>query len=110
MQLDKFIFSVVDDLKLELPVDVKLSTREKKIAAVYEPRFKGDNLESHKIVVYMGGEHDRDLFTLIAHELIHAYQCENNLTDVHGKSFRLMARYLDLIYELPSIYIPCQDV
>jgi hypothetical protein len=83
VQLDKFIFSVVDDLKLELPVTIKLSTGEKKIAAVYEPHFKGDILKSHKIVVYMGGEHDRDLFTLIAHELIHAYQCENNLADVH---------------------------
>jgi hypothetical protein len=110
VQLDKFIFSVVGDLKLELPVSIKLCTREKKIAAVYEPKFKGENLKSHKIVVYMGGEHDRDLFTLVAHELIHAYQCENNLVDVHGKSFRLMARYLDLIYNLPDIYKPCQDI
>lgn len=106
MQLDKFIFSVCNDLYLELPVDVRLKTTENNIAAEYVPVFgeTESEIKKHKITVWMGGENDRDLFTLIAHELIHAYQAENQFLDTHGRSFKLMARYLGLLYDLPDIY------
>jgi hypothetical protein len=42
---------------------------------------------------------------LIAHELIHAWQQENNISEFHGLNFVLQAIALDEKFDLPNIYL-----
>ena len=77
--------------------------------AVYYPKFSNKgNLKAHKITVYLGNQDansPRTLNELIAHELIHAWQQENNLVEFHGINFRMRAIAMDDEFDLPNIYL-----
>lgn len=100
-------------LGLESPFRIELRSKQKKSMtavywAIYTDGGKG-KLHSHLIRVYLGNQDSRDLDTLIAHELIHAWQEENKHTDIHGKSFRKMARRMSKQFDLPNIYLKKVD-
>jgi len=86
------------ELGLEKSFDIVLKQRKKpndKNTAVYWGLFRKGKLQSHLIHVYLENfkaQGERDLNTVLVHELIHAWQEENGYTDVHGASFRKMAK------------------
>lgn len=100
----------IEFLGLKSPVELTLKTKSNKHSdAVYLPKFSNKgNLKAHKIVVFLGNldvNAKRTLNELIAHELIHAWQQENNIAEFHGVNFVLQAIRLDEKFDLPNIYL-----
>ena len=105
-----FIFAIKSDLELKKPIDIRLSTRKSKLDGLYDPQYSDSGrLKSHLITIWLDIDNSRDIETLIAHELIHAWQEENKCEDIHGKPFQDWADYLSLKYNLPDIYLPDVD-
>ena len=96
-------------LGLEKPYTIKLNSKGKKSAsAEYRASYnRGGELVSHQITIYLGNQYldSRDIETLIAHELIHAYQEEHNITEIHGDAFSEIAEMLTFTLEAAGIYI-----
>jgi hypothetical protein len=100
----------IEFLGLKSPVELTFKTKSNKHSdAVYLPKFSNKgNLKAHKIVVFLGNldvNAKRTLNELIAHELIHAWQQENNIAEFHGVNFVLQAIRLDEKFDLPNIYL-----
>ena len=117
--LFELIDLTVEYLGLEKPYTIKLNSKGKKSAsAEYIAKYnRGGELVSHQITIYLGNQpHDsRDIETLIAHELIHAYQEEHNITEIHGDDFADIARLLEYYLQaaginISGIYIAGVDV
>lgn len=107
--MQQFIFDLIHELELRKPVDIKLSTRRSKISGLYDPIYSDSGrLKSHKITIWLDKD-NRPLKTLIAHELIHAWQEENKKQDIHGESFRDLAQYLEIKYNMRDIFDPELD-
>ena len=105
--MQEMILQIIDELALRKPVDIKLTTRSAKIAALYEPVYSDrGRLKSHKITVFMSEDNNRSLRVLVAHELIHAWQEEKKLNDTHGESFQSCADYIVDVFGLCGIYDP----
>ena len=103
----EFIQKQSQVLKLTVPVELRLCFRESDNDAEYVPRFNDrGELKRHIIKLFIGENH-RDTETLIIHELIHAWQEENKITEIHGKSFAKMARKWP---QYPDVYIPEIDL
>lgn len=85
---------IINILNLEKPIKIVFSKKpHASWDACYTPRFtKWGEVKSHHIKIYNNPERERDIATLIAHELIHAWQEENQVDDVHGKPFQKMAK------------------
>lgn len=101
------MFDVIHALQITRPVRVIFSPKSHSSwDACYTPRFnKWGDLKSHRIKIYNNPDRSRDVDTLIAHELIHAWQEENNKGDIHGKPFQKMARKIARRYpHLKNIY------
>lgn len=93
-------------LDLKKPVDLTIKTRKgKDCDAYYLPNYSDRNgrLKGHKIVVYLT-DSGRTLETLVAHELIHAWQEENNKQEFHGKHFQRLAESMGSAFGLEKIY------
>ena len=100
----------IEFLGLKSPVELTFKTKSNKsMDAVYYPKFSNKgNLKAHKIVVYLGNQDiyaRRTLDELIAHELIHAWQQENNISEFHGINFRMRAIEMGKHFNLPNIYL-----
>jgi len=100
----------IEFLGLKSPVELTLKTKSNKHSdALYLPKFNNKgNLKAHKITVFLGNQSansPRTLDELIAHELIHAWQQENNISEFHGINFLLQAIRLDEKFDLPNIYL-----
>jgi len=107
--MQQFIFDLIHELEIRKPVDIKLSTRRSKISGLYDPIYSDSGrLKSHKITIWLDKD-NRPLKTLIAHELIHAWQEENKKQDIHGESFRDLAQYLESKYNMRDIFDPELD-
>jgi hypothetical protein len=100
----EFIQQQAQVLGLKYPVEVRLCFRDSPNDAEYIPRFNGrGDLKRHVIKLFIAENNNRDFETLIIHELIHAYQEENKIVEIHGKSFaKMAARFPDY----PEVYIP----
>ena len=100
------------DLGLKLPIKLIFSEAKKpKFAGMYMPiRNNKGKLTSHKITIYLNCAAGRSIDTLIAHELIHAWQDENGHTEIHGKHFRKYARILHEDYGIEHIYLKGTDL
>jgi len=101
-------------LGLKSPVELTLKTKSNKHSdAVYWPEFSNKgNLKAHKITVFLGNQTPnsrRSLDELIAHELIHAWQQENNIAEFHGLNFILLAIQMSDEFNLPNIYLADLD-
>jgi len=103
----EFIGNQILILGLKKPVEVRLCFRDSPNDAEYIPRFNGrGKLKRHIIKIFLC-DNNRDVETLIIHELIHAYQEENKIVEIHGKSFaKMAARFPDY----PEVYIPELDL
>ena len=100
----------VEYLGLEKPYTIKLSSKGKKSAsAEYRASYGRGyyNLVSHQITIYLGNQDTdtRDIETLIAHELIHAFQEEKGITEIHGQDFADIAGLLSMYLETAGIYV-----
>jgi hypothetical protein len=110
--LKPFINSLIQTLKIKLPVTFTISTRENNKVDGYYLSVRDDECEliGHRIRIYMNEDTDRTLEAIIAHELIHAWQEENSDDGVHGRRFAYRARKLEAKYNLEHIYIPRTDI
>lgn len=100
----------IDYLGLKKPVTIRVLPKSNKWAdAEYEAEYteKGKLLE-HIITIYTKGL-QRDFNTLVAHELIHAWQEENKKSETHGKYFRKYARKMETDFGLSRVYDPEVD-
>jgi hypothetical protein len=100
----------IEFLGLKSPVELTFKTKSNKtMDAVYYPKFSNrGNLKAHKITVFLGNQDvnsPRTLDELVAHELIHAWQQENNLVEFHGINFVVQAIAMDDKFDLPNIYL-----
>ena len=94
-------------LRLEKPVKIKFLKKDHPYwDACYIPRFdKWGDVKSHYIKIYNNPQRERTVDELIAHELIHAWQEEQELADIHGKPFQKMARRITREFpNLKNIY------
>jgi hypothetical protein len=106
----KNLFDYINYLQLQKPVVIRLVTKPyKKADAEYRPRYSNSGkLKSHDIWVYLTNN-TREFNSLLAHELIHAWQAENNVTEIHGKYFQKYAKKMEKDFLLQNIYIPNID-
>ena len=104
-----FVQKWVDKIGIKKPVELRYKFCDYPNDAEDEPRYNSKgNLKKHVITLYRWNNNSRDEKTLIVHELIHAYQEENNLKDkLHGKAFKRMAKKFS---KYPNIYLKGIDV
>jgi hypothetical protein len=106
------IKEIVEFLKLEKPVEIQIRTKtKKKVDAYYWGLYsETGELKSHLIRVY-GLNPERGLQTIIAHELIHAWQEEKGFSDeIHGWKFRVTAEDIEFNFGIKNIYLPDLDL
>ena len=99
-------------LRLTKPVTITVKTRtHKEHDAYYMPKYsdRTAKLLEHKIVIYVENM-SRSFDTLLAHELIHAWQEEKGLSEFHGKHFKSMAKKMGEYFGLQNIYIEGTDI
>lgn len=108
---------IVEYLGLNKPFEIKIISKgHKHCSADYSALYKdGGNgkLHKHVIRVFAGNldnTGERNLETLIAHELIHAWQEEFEYPDTHGHSFQMMAANIECEFGIKDIYRPEIDI
>jgi hypothetical protein len=101
----------IDYLKLKKPVTIRIIPRKNsECDAEYESEYsERGKLCEHIITVYTKNP-TRDFETLIAHELIHAWQEENKARETHGPAFIKYARRIERDFGLREVYIPGTDL
>ena len=107
----KSLYEYIKFLGLKKPVNLRIITKRNRWAdAEYEPEYsdKTGKLCEHNITVYFK-DNTRDFETLIAHELIHAWQEENRAYETHGPAFIKYARKMEKHFGLREIYLPDID-
>jgi hypothetical protein len=104
---------IVEFLKLKRPVDLQFRfCQSSDYDAEYWPKMRDNGtIKRHIIRFYVCADQDfeRPFNTLLAHELIHAYQAERGLTEIHGKQFKRWAKKLEKTFALTNIYNPELD-
>jgi hypothetical protein len=101
----------IDYLKLKKPVTIRIVPRKNpECDAEYEPEYsERGKLCEHFITVYTNNP-TRDFETLIAHELIHAWQEEHKKTETHGPAFIKYANKIQRDFGLRDVYIAGIDL
>ena len=96
----------IDYLQLKKPITLRIIPRiNPECDAEYEAEYtERGKLCEHVITVYTKNP-TRDFDVLIAHELIHAWQEEKKLTEIHGPAFIKRARKMEKDFGLREIYI-----
>lgn len=109
-----FFYALNETLNLKHDVNVKLSRkRNTECVAEYLPDYDdGGNLIGHNITIYIRELADdvRPFDTILAHELIHAWQEEKGFEEIHGPHFQKMAAKIGKTYRLKNIYVRGADV
>ena len=103
----KLLNDLIAHLGIRLPVTVAIKTRKgKDCDALYLPHYsdRTGKLIGHKITIYTV-DTSRSFETLLAHELIHAWQEEKRLAEFHGPFFAEMAKLLERDFGLQEIYL-----
>ena len=105
-------------LELDYPMDIRIKTRTKKSCdAKYNAMLDCNNkLVNHRITIYLGNleNNSRTFDELLAHELIHAWQQEFHVDDIHGKPFQDCAEGLQEClqgfgFDVHNIYMESLD-
>ena len=107
----KSLYEYIKFLGLKKPVNLRIITKKNRWAdAEYEGDYsdKTGKLIGHNITVYFK-DNSRDFETLVAHELIHAWQEENKKSETHGPAFIKYARKMEKHFNLREIYLPDVD-
>ena len=105
-------------IKVEKPVKFKIRKRYNKKGTVADhvAFMVNGNVVEHVITINMGNvvkdasEGERDVDTLIVHELIHAWQAEKGYKDNHGKSFQRKVKKVAGILGMPRLYLSMSDL
>lgn len=97
------------ELKCPIKIEIRSKTKKKMEAGYWGMYAEDGELKYHLIHVY-GFETNRPLETLIAHELIHAWQEENAVNEIHGPEFQRLAAEIGPRFGIPSIYNPEIDI
>lgn len=108
----KSLYDYIKFLGLKKPINLRIITkRNRECDAEYEPDYSdiSGKLIRHNITVYFK-DNSRDFETLLAHELIHAWQEENKKYETHGPAFIKYARKMEKAFNLTEIYIPEVDL
>lgn len=102
---------LIQHLKIKRPVNLLVVNKNNPEAdAEYEAEYsERGRLTQHHITIFFKGNY-RDFDTLLAHELIHAWQEEHKLTEHHGPEFKKLARKVGEKFSLPEIYVPDVDI
>jgi hypothetical protein len=109
--LEYYISETVDILNIKKPIEIKFFTKIKKnSAAKYWALIntKG-KLNRHLIHVYNildTANSVRNISRLVIHELIHAWQEENGINEIHGPEFQKTASRLERALNIDNLYIP----
>ena len=113
MLLSALIQRAIVFLKLKYEVELIIRTEnapgepQAEYVAIYSDN---EEFESHEITIWLDGleNQDRDFNAIVAHELIHAWQQERGLREIHGFAFRATAAKLELEFFplLNGIYDP----
>jgi SprT-like family len=107
-RMQNLLFSICQYLKLKKPVDIQFRfCKTSEYDAEYWPKMRDNGkVKRHIIRFYVCSDldFDREFNTLLAHELIHAYQAERGLTEIHGKHFKRLAKKLEKRFALTNIY------
>ena len=112
MRNPNLIEDLVRYLDLEIPyrIIIKPSLKSGCCGEYVEMRRKG-KLIQHRISLAADSFIERSFESLIAHELIHAWQVEwTKETEHHGKEFKRMARNIEQEFGIPSIFIQGTDI
>lgn len=106
----KTLFEYIKFLEIKKNINLKIITKKNRYAeAEYTPQYSASGrLLGHDIVVYLK-DNTREFETLLAHELIHAWQEENKCWENHGEFFRLKAFEMEAHFGLRQIYLPDID-
>ena len=112
--LQSFVDAIYNTLGLYKPLELRFRFQDnEETDAEYNPRFnKRGGIKRHVITLYISREFEfeRDFKTLLAHELIHAWQAENDIEDIHGPLFQKLASNLQEDFNLNRIYDPELDL
>jgi hypothetical protein len=98
-------------LGLTKPVVVRVKTRANKhYDGFYIARYsdRTGKLLEHRITIHVT-KNARAFDTLLAHELIHAWQEENKKTEIHGKHFKRLAKAMGEHFGIDEIYLKGVD-
>ena len=98
-------------LGLTKPVVVRINSRSHKAwDGYYIARYNNKGkLAEHRITVYLQDQ-NRDFDTILAHELIHAWQEENGESEFHGKHFKRIAKKMEKHFNLTNVFIKGTDI
>ena len=102
----------IEFLGLKLPVTLTVKTREGKTCEAFyigDYSTKTGKLKGHKITIYTKNS-GRDFDTLLAHELIHAWQEEKGKAEIHGQYFQTLADSMSASFGLKDIFITGVDL
>jgi hypothetical protein len=101
----------IDYLGLKKPITLRIIPRKNSdCEAEYMPEYsERGKLCEHIITLYTKNP-TRDFNTLIAHELIHAWQEENKKTETHGPAFIKYAKKIEKQFGLQDVYITGIDL
>ena len=108
----KTLHAYIKYLGLKKRINLSIITKKNRWAdAEYEPDYsdKTGKLIAHNITIYLK-DNSRDFETLLAHELIHAWQEENKKSETHGEYFIKYAKKMEKEFNLREIYIPDIDL
>ena len=112
MRIQEFVSFL--GLNAKFDIQLRNTSKDTATAEYWSLRNEKGKLKKHIIRIYLlniwGNPLERDLETIIAHELIHAWQEERGYLDTHGTSFKLMAESMAIKFSLPGIYIPETDL
>lgn len=105
----EFVGRYAKVMRIKKPIEIRVRFENHVNDAEYFAKYsESGKVKRHVITVFISDDNCRDIETLIVHELIHAYQEENNRRDkFHGKTFQRMARKFS---EYPNIYLNGVDV
>ena len=113
MQLNDLIVKVSAFLGLLVSVTIIIKTEKAsdEPQAEYAPIYddNGGELLEHEITVWLDDieTQGRDFNSIVAHELVHAWQEERGLSEIHGFAFRGKCAELETEFpDLRGIYDP----
>jgi hypothetical protein len=103
----KLLNDLIAHLNIRFPVTITIKTRKgKDCDGLYLPHYsdRTGKLIGHKITIYTVGN-TRSFETLLAHELIHAWQEEKRVAEFHGPFFAEMAKIIERDFGIKEIYL-----
>jgi len=104
---------------VKLPVEIRIRRKgmvnKINAAAIYQGMYVGGKLVAHRITLHgdaILNPEERNIKTLIAHELIHARLEEKGIIEDthHGPVFRAQAARVNMRVGVPNIFDPNIDV